>query len=82
MFYVYILYSSSANKYYIGSCMDMEERLARHNTGRNTSTKYGIPWTIKKVETFPSRAEATTREAYIKRMKSRIFTEQVIAGNR
>ncbi len=60
----------------------MEERLTRHNAGRNTSTKHGVPWELKKVEPYTTRAEAATREAYIKKMKSRSFTEKVISGDR
>lgn len=79
---VYILYSNSADKYYIGSCEDMETRLEQHNGGRNRSTKYGIPWVVKRVEHYESRAEALQRERYIKKMKSKKFVEQVIVGLR
>ncbi|WP_207422150.1 GIY-YIG nuclease family protein [Desertivirga brevis] len=32
MYIVYILYSSSLNKYYIGSTSNLPERLRKHNT--------------------------------------------------
>ncbi len=80
--YTYILYSESADKYYVGSCEDMDVRLAQHNDGRNKSTKYGVPWQVKKVAYYDSRAEAVQRERYIKKMKSRKFVEQVISGER
>ncbi|WP_405251646.1 GIY-YIG nuclease family protein [Dokdonia sp. Asnod3-C12] len=31
-FYVYILFSSSLNRYYIGSTNDVEERLKKHSS--------------------------------------------------
>ncbi len=57
-------------------------RLQQHNSGKNTSTRYGIPWEIKKYETYSTRAEAVHRESFIKRMKSRSFIEKVINGER
>ncbi|WP_291861625.1 GIY-YIG nuclease family protein [Marinilabilia sp.] len=44
--YVYILYSTSRDGYYIGSTSDVEERLKRHNSGATPSTKGGRPWKI------------------------------------
>ncbi|WP_394342104.1 GIY-YIG nuclease family protein [Pontibacter virosus] len=41
-YYTYILYSEKVDRYYVGSCQDMETRLVQHNSGRNTSTKAGI----------------------------------------
>jgi putative endonuclease len=56
--------------------------LEQHNAGRNLSTKRGIPWELKKVESFEKRKDAYQREQYIKRMKSRSFIEKVIKGER
>ncbi|WP_010665657.1 GIY-YIG nuclease family protein, partial [Marinilabilia salmonicolor] len=42
--YVYILYSTSRDHYYIGSASDIQERLNRHNAGATPSTKSGRPW--------------------------------------
>ncbi len=80
--YLYILFSPSANQYYVGSCEDISVRLEQHNTGRNKSTKIGAPWELKKLETYNTRSEAMKREAFIKRMKSRKFIEQVIGNER
>jgi putative endonuclease len=81
-FYVYILYSVTTERYYVGSCKDVELRLQRHNSGRNLSTKYGIPWILLKIETFNTRSEAFQREFFIKKMKSKVFIEKVISGER
>jgi putative endonuclease len=82
MYHVYILYSATINRYYIGSCENIEVRIQQHNSGRNASTKGGVPWQLKKVEDYLIRSEATQRESYIKKMKSRKFTEMVISGER
>ena len=77
--FVYILYSESRNRYYIGSCGDLDIRLGRHNAGANPSTKSGRPWKIAYHETCADNAEAVKREYYIKKMKSRIYLEALIA---
>lgn len=46
MYFVYILWSDSLNRFYIGQCNDMQRRLEEHNAGHNLSTKAGIPWTL------------------------------------
>jgi putative endonuclease len=45
---VYILYSNSIDKHYIGSCFDIEERLNEHNTHFYTLafTKRASDWEI------------------------------------
>jgi putative endonuclease len=78
-FSVYILYSEKRDKYYIGQTEDLENRLLIHNAGRNTSTKAGIPWTLKYTETFQTRSEATIRETEIKKKKSRKYIEWLIS---
>ena len=76
---VYILYSASLNKYYIGACIDMDRRLKEHNAGHSTFTKTGIPWKLVYQETFDSLQEAKKRELYIKKQKSRQYIERLIA---
>lgn len=78
-FYVYILYSATSDKYYVGSTDDLTIRLNQHNTGRNISTKHGIPWVIKYTEMFSSRGESLNRENEIKKKKSRKYIEWLIS---
>jgi putative endonuclease len=42
-YFVYILYSQSRDRYYIGSCSNIQTRLERHNAGATPSTKPGRP---------------------------------------
>ena len=78
--YVYILYSTSRDRYYVGSASDIEQRLMRHNAGATPSTKPGRPWKLVYSEDFTTRSDALKREMQIKRQKSRIYIEQLI-GN-
>ncbi|MEN6355361.1 MAG: GIY-YIG nuclease family protein, partial [Bacteroidales bacterium] len=81
MFYIYILYSESADKYYVGHTNDPSRRLEEHNTAiKNSFTFKFRPWVMKCY--FPvseSRNEARWIENYLKKMKSRIFIEDLIA---
>ena len=71
MFYVYILYSVVADRYYIGQTSNLEQRLERHNRGENRYTKFGIPWKLVYKEGFETRAEAMEREKKLKSLESR-----------
>ena len=77
-YYVYILYSEIANRYYIGSTSNTEERIHRHNAGATPSTKNGRLWKIAYTEICESKTEALKREIYLKRMKSRVYLENLI----
>ncbi|TVQ03106.1 MAG: hypothetical protein EA359_10385 [Balneolaceae bacterium] len=41
MFYLYILYSKSRDRFYTGQCNDVGDRYLRHNLRKNKSTKSG-----------------------------------------
>jgi putative endonuclease len=73
-----MLYSNSKDRYYIGSCANIEERLKRHNAGATPSTKPGRPWLVVYSESFDTKTEAIHREIYLKKMKSRKIIEQLI----
>jgi putative endonuclease len=69
MHYVYVLRSLKTGRYYIGSTEDLTKRLERHNSGKNKSTKIGIPWFLEYKENFPTEQDAYRREMQIKRFK-------------
>ncbi|MDB4286240.1 GIY-YIG nuclease family protein [bacterium] len=84
-YYIYILYSSVSDRYYVGQSYDVQTRLKDHNEGNHShqSTKYTFkhrPWELK-ASFFVSedRGKAMKIERYIKRQKSRKFIEQLIA---
>ncbi|MCB0478966.1 MAG: GIY-YIG nuclease family protein [Crocinitomicaceae bacterium] len=80
-YFVYILYSPSINKYYVGQTTNIENRLKFHNSKEYNKiwTKRGIPWTLVYKEEYESRSESMQREKFIKKQKSRIYIEKLIA---
>jgi len=59
---VYILYSRTKNKHYIGYSNNPEERVFEHNAGATKSTRSGRPWELVYVEGFKDKGEAIKRE--------------------
>ena len=80
--YTYVLYSEKLNKYYIGSCVNMDIRLRQHNLGQSKFTSLGIPWVIVYIEEYAILSEARKRELEIKKMKSRKYIEDLIGKGR
>jgi putative endonuclease len=68
--------------YRTGPCRDLEARLERHQTGREDSTRSGVPWDLVWHEAYPTRAEAMGRERQIKSWKSRIRIDRLVSGVR
>jgi len=66
-YYVYILFSQTRLKYYVGQTQDFEKRIKRHNKGLVLSTKGGIPWELVKRFELESRSEAMKLERKIKK---------------
>jgi putative endonuclease len=79
MFYTYILYSEIIDTFYVGSTGNLEDRLQRHNSGRSTYTKRGVPWKLVYQKEYPTKSEAYQAEMYIKSQKSRQYIERLIA---
>src|SRR3989442_472352 len=64
---VYILFSESIGRYYIGQTSDLENRITEHNHGETRSIKNGTPWKIVWTQELPSRSEAMKLETRIKK---------------
>ena len=78
MFTVYVLYSATRDRYYVGQTNDLPDRIRRHNEGRNKATKSGGVWTLVYSEQYETRSEAVRRESEIKARKSRRYIEGLI----
>lgn len=66
--YIYILRCSDGSLY-TGWTNHLKERVAAHQSGRGAKyTKYRRPVELVYWESFPTRSEAMSREAAIKRM--------------
>ena len=80
--YTYILYSEKLNKYYVGSCVNLDTRLRQHNLGHSKFTSVGIPWVVVYTEEYAILSDARRRELQIKQMKSRKYIENLIEKGR
>jgi len=81
MFYLYILYSDSADKYYVGHSEDPWRRLEQHNHNeKDRFTGKYKPWRLLAVYQVSERkGDADKIEKFIKRQKSRKLIEKMIA---
>ncbi|WP_235893487.1 GIY-YIG nuclease family protein [Litoribacter populi] len=79
-FYVYILYSASLNKFYVGQTGALDQRVTFHNDAERNRiwTRRGIPWELKRAFQMESRSKAFKIERLMKSKKSRQYIEEVI----
>ncbi|RYF91507.1 MAG: GIY-YIG nuclease family protein [Chitinophagaceae bacterium] len=81
-FFVYIIFSKSLNRYYVGHSTNTETRLAQHNSGISKFTASASDWKLVWSEEFPSRNAAQQKERHIKKMKSRKYIETLIQAGK
>jgi putative endonuclease len=83
MIVVYILYSSSLEKYYVGNTEDIERRVAEHNSGKGNFTSKGMPWILVASIQCEDRNNAVQLELKIKKRGIKRYLQDnnlVIAG--
>ncbi|QXV67687.1 GIY-YIG nuclease family protein [Mucilaginibacter sp. 21P] len=79
MAFVYILYSKTLKKFYVGSCKDLLNRLDQHlskefeKSFTTKATDWKLYWSINEL----NYEQARSIELHIKRMKSRIYIENL-----
>ena len=78
MYYVYILYSESKQKFYTGITSDVKRRMKEHNNGYEKSTKNGVPWVLLHAENFRTRLEAREKEKFFKSGWGRELRQQFL----
>ena len=77
---VYIIYSASLNKFYVGYTGDeMNVRLKKHNANHKGFTGKNVDWMIKYTEEFETKYDAMKREKEIKRWKSRLKIQKLFS---
>jgi len=78
-FSVYILFSPSHNKIYIGYTSDLERRLLSHNilAPKGYTVRYR-PWVLMHTEVFNTKPEAMKREKELKSGRGRKFIWELI----
>ncbi|MCZ8228298.1 GIY-YIG nuclease family protein [Flavobacterium sp.] len=78
-FTVYILYSKSADKFYVGyTSMSIDERLRRHLSSHKGFTGRVKDWGLFYSEKFSEKSEAIKREKEIKSWKSKVKIQLLI----
>ena len=80
MYYIYILYSPTSDKYYVGYTTDPYRRVLEHNTKTfNTYTSKYRPWILAMAFACSyEEKEAIRIERFIKKQKSSIFINKII----
>jgi putative endonuclease len=68
MYKVYILYSKSSHKIYIGQTNDLEDRFRLLNLGRVRSTAPYLPWELIGYIDKPNRSESVIPERKLKNL--------------
>ena len=80
MAFLYILYSTTLNRYYIGhTTMTPEQRLQKHLTNHDGFTAKAKDWQIVYQEYFETKQAAYHRELEIKSKKSRKYIENLVS---
>ena len=78
--FVYIIFSESIDKFYVGETVNVDERLVQHNSGfyksafSRQATDWKLFWSIECV----SRNQALRIEKHIKKMRNRKYFENLI----
>jgi putative endonuclease len=80
MYFVYILYSTSGDRYYIGCTNDIDGRIRRHNTKHKGCTGSQCDWTLVWKMEFEEKSAALAEEKKIKAWKNRMRIKELIAG--
>ncbi len=80
MYFIYIIYSKEADKYYVGQTENIEDRLISHRSGISKYTSIADDWLLAYSETLKTRKEAISREIEIKKKKSRKYIEWLISN--
>jgi len=76
---VYILYSKSVDRYYVGSCLNLSERIWQHQNKyfKGSYTSRADDWKVYLVIDQLAYPAARSVESHIKRMKSRQYIEEL-----
>jgi putative endonuclease len=78
--FVYILYSESADRFYVGETCNIELRIQQHNSGcyKSAFSKKASDWNLFWSIECKSRTQALKIEKHIKKMRNRTFYQNLI----
>ena len=69
-YFLYVLWSPGARRFYIGVSEDPQQRLIQHNESKSQWTARHRPWELIHVERYENFTAARRRELLLKRQKS------------
>lgn len=67
MFYMYVLFTPSGDRYYVGSTRDLKTRYESHVRKANFATKRFSDWKLIYYEAYVARSLAFRREQSLKK---------------
>ena len=79
-FWVYVLFSETAHKRYIGQTDDLDRRVREHNTPEHNpmkfTSKHPGPWVLVYSEQYETRSDAMRRERWLKSGQGRAWLDK------
>jgi putative endonuclease len=81
-YFVYVISSEVANKFYVGMSADPQARLKQHNAGHSQFTKGFRPWKLAYSEFAGSRENARKLEKYYKTGAGRKHWQKILEGQK
>ena len=79
IYYTYVIYSDSFQRFYKGHCQHLASRIRDHNSGKTKSIRPFIPFRLVYYEVFDTRKEAMIREKYFKTAAGRRYLKKKIS---
>ena len=79
MHFVYVIYSRSVDRYYIGETVDIVERLIQHRMHHyvGSFTSIADDWEVAFSLRFKDRESALKAEKYFKKSKSKVYLNRL-----
>jgi len=78
MAYVYILESTRDGRYYIGSCVDIIDRLHQHKSGWTPSTRRFGGFNLVLKQEYHKLSEARAVERKLKKLKRKDYLSKIV----
>ena len=78
MIYVYALKSKARNYIYVGMTANIKDRMRRHNSGYEKTTRSYRPFELVYLEKFEDRTQARVKEKYLKSGSGKEYLKRII----
>jgi putative endonuclease len=80
MYYVYVLRSLNANRFYIGYTNDLKRRVREHFRGESLATKGFLPFELVYYEMHKNGRDALAREKFLKTGWGRSYIKKILSN--